>query len=179
MTGTHIVVASTNPVKLRAVESAFRRMFPGETLRVSGSNVPSLVAQQPFSDAETLSGAQNRVAGAQAAVPQADFWVGVEGGVEENPDGLTGFAWIVVRSRDRTGQSRSGTFLIPPRVADLIRGGMELGDADDVVFGRSNSKQENGAIGLLTRDVLDRVALYEHAVILALVPFRNPDLYPA
>jgi non-canonical (house-cleaning) NTP pyrophosphatase len=54
---------------------------------------------------------------------------------------------------------------------------MELGEADDLVFGRSNSKQDNGAIGLLTGDVIDRAQLYEQAVILALVPFKNPDMY--
>jgi non-canonical (house-cleaning) NTP pyrophosphatase len=85
---------------------------------------------------------------------------------------------VVVRGPGgRLGQARSGTFLLPPAVADLVRQGVELGEADDRVFGRQNSKQANGAIGLLTGDVIDRVALYEHAVILALVPFLRPDLY--
>jgi non-canonical (house-cleaning) NTP pyrophosphatase len=52
-----------------------------------------------------------------------------------------------------------------------------LGEADDIVFGRSNSKQKEGAIGLLTGNVVDRAGLYEHAVILALVPFKNVALY--
>jgi non-canonical (house-cleaning) NTP pyrophosphatase len=58
-----------------------------------------------------------------------------------------------------------------------IHRGRELGDADDIVFGKTNSKQENGAIGILTGDVVDRAQLYEHAVILALVRFKNPELY--
>ncbi len=75
------------------------------------------------------------------------------------------------------GKSRTGTFRLPEPVARLVREGRELGEADDVVFGRSNSKQEEGAVGLLTGNVIDRAALYEHAVILALAPFKNPDLY--
>ena len=51
------------------------------------------------------------------------------------------------------------------------------GDADDVVFERSNSKQANGAVGLLTGDVITRASLYAHAVVLALIPFRNMELY--
>jgi non-canonical (house-cleaning) NTP pyrophosphatase len=31
---------------------------------------------------------------------------------------------------------------------------------------------------LLTHDVIDRKKYYEHAVILALIPFLNPDHYP-
>jgi non-canonical (house-cleaning) NTP pyrophosphatase len=38
-------------------------------------------------------------------------------------------------------------------------------------------KQANGAIGILTGDVIDRTELYQHAVILALVPFKNDGLY--
>jgi len=45
------------------------------------------------------------------------------------------------------------------------------------VFGKENSKQTYGAVGLLTGDVIDRTRFYEDAVVLALIPFRNPDLY--
>ncbi|MEM6529629.1 MAG: DUF84 family protein, partial [Chloroflexota bacterium] len=55
-----------------------------------------------------------------------------------------------------------------------VRGGMELGDADDIVFGRSNSKQQTGSVGLLTGDALTRETYYLHAVVLALIPFKNP-----
>jgi len=87
--------------------------------------------------------------------------------------------WVVVRSGDRVGKARTGTFFLPAPVADLVRQGKELGEADDIIFGRSNSKQENGAIGLLTGNVIDRTQLYEHAVVLALVPFKNVGLYSA
>ena len=59
----------------------------------------------------------------------------------------------------------------------LVREGKELGEADDIVFGKENSKQTYGAVGLLTGDVIDRTRFYEDAVVLALIPFRNPDLY--
>ena len=54
---------------------------------------------------------------------------------------------------------------------------MELGEADDIVFGQSNSKQKSGAVGLLTGDIIDRKSLYEEAVVLALIPFKNEELY--
>jgi non-canonical (house-cleaning) NTP pyrophosphatase len=54
---------------------------------------------------------------------------------------------------------------------------VELGEADDRVFGCNNSKQQNGAIGLLTGDAVDRAGLYVPAVIFALIPFKNPELY--
>ncbi|MEO0565080.1 MAG: inosine/xanthosine triphosphatase [Chloroflexota bacterium] len=87
------------------------------------------------------------------------------------------YAWVVVLNRSGAmGHSKTGTFYLPREVADLVRGGMELGDADDRVFGRSNSKQATGSVGLLTDDVLTRELYYVHAVVLALIPFKNPLL---
>ena len=54
---------------------------------------------------------------------------------------------------------------------------MELGDADDVIFGRTNSKQGNGSVGILTADVITRTIFYQQAILLALIPFKNSNLY--
>lgn len=171
-----ILVASTNPVKIQTALNGFERMFPGESFQAGGVSVPSGVSAQPMTDEETLQGALNRAHNARAAAPDADFWAGIEGGCEEKHGELLAYAWVVVLSRERTGMGRTGAFCLPGEVADLVRQGVELGEADDRVFGRSNSKQGNGAVGLLTGDVMDRVAFYDHAVILALIPFKNPQL---
>ena len=172
-----LIIASTNPVKIAAAENGFRRMFPHQPLETQAINVASGVSVQPRSDLETLTGALNRAANAQQAVPDADYWFGIEGGLEDNGAELLAFAWIVVRSRDRISKGRTGAFCLPRAIADLVRQGKELGEADDLIFGQSNSKQAAGAVGLLTDNVIDRARLYEHAVILALIPFKNETLY--
>jgi inosine/xanthosine triphosphatase len=173
-----IVVASQNPVKIRAVADGFQRMFPDQEFAIQAISVPSGVSQQPGSDAETMMGALNRATEAARQLPEADYWVGIEGGVEETSGGeMIAFAWVVVCDHERVGRGRTGTFYLPPAVTDLVRQGKELGEADDIVFGRVNSKQENGAVGLLTGDVINRAQLYEHAIILALIPFKNSRLY--
>ena len=172
-----IVVGSRNPVKTRAMLSAFERMFPGQEFHARGVSAPSGVDDQPMSDPETLTGARNRMWAARKDCPQADFWAGIEGGIEDRPDGMTAFAWITVLSRTNYGQARTATFPLPDAVASLIRQGVELGEANDRIFRRRNSKQEEGAIGTLSGQVVDRHALYEHAAIMALLPFRNDDLY--
>jgi inosine/xanthosine triphosphatase len=135
------------------------------------------VLDQPFTDEETLLGAQNRAENARLAVPDADYWVGIEGGIEQMAGEMSAFAWIVVFSQTLMGKGRTAAFFLPPKVVDLIRAGKELGEADDIVFKRSNSKQGSGAIGILTGEVLDRAGLYEHGVLMSLVSFRNPELY--
>ncbi len=173
-----IVIASQNPVKVQAVSAGFERMYPGSKPQLQTIGVPSGVSHQPLSDAETLQGAINRARAAQVALPAADFWFGLEGGIHEQDGQLMAFAWVVALHGRITGRARTGAFFLPPKVADLVRQGVELGVADDMVFGATNSKQNNGAIGLLTNDILVRATLYEPAVVMALIPFLNPELYP-
>jgi len=172
-----IVIASLNPVKTDAVLGAFQRLFPEEKFAVRAVSVFSDVSDQPMSDAETRRGAGNRARHARAAVPEADYWVGVEGGCEIQEGDLVAFAWVQILSADRESKARTAAFRLPARVKQLVVEGMELGDADDVVFGESNSKQQNGAVGLLTGNVETRTSLYEQAVVLALIPFKNRKLY--
>ncbi len=192
-----LTIASTNPVKIQSALHGFRQMFPAETFTADGISVPSGVSDQPMTDDETLQGALNRATNACAAHPTADYWIGIEGGCEEKHGELWTFAWVVVLGhsspslytergsggevdgqvvRVLTGKARTGAFMLPHEVAALVRSGVELGIADDQVFGRSNSKQTNGAVGLLTADLIDRQRYYEHAVVLALIPFKNTSL---
>ncbi len=189
-----VIVASNNPVKLDAAAGGFERTFGAGTIEIVASGAPSGVADQPWSDAETLQGATNRAIGARAERPDADYWVGIEGGLAPldlpGGDGRNGsvgaveavgpveaFAWVVVLGADGSGQSRTASFQLPPPVVELVRAGHELGAADDLVFGRVNSKQQDGAVGLLTSGLIDRRSLYEPAVVLALVPLARTDLY--
>ncbi|HNR47594.1 MAG TPA: inosine/xanthosine triphosphatase [Anaerolineaceae bacterium] len=174
-----VVVASKNPVKIESAQLGFARMFPSRSYDFIGVSVPSGVSAQPFSDLETYQGARQRALNARQAHPDADYWVGIEGGVDTLMDDLIGFAWVVICSAQQMGWARTGTFCLPPQVSKLVRQGKELGEADDIVFSRSNSKQENGAVGILTDNAINRTQFYEPAVMLALIPFKNPELYPA
>ena len=172
-----VIVASKNPVKINAASYAFKKMFPAESFDVEGVSVASGVSEQPQSDSETFQGALNRAENV-SEIANADFWVGIEGGIEEKDFGMEAFAWVVVKAKDnKLGKARTGTFFLPPKVAELIKQGKELGEADDIVFGKVNSKQENGAVGILTDNVVNRTEYYIETIVLALIPFKNSQLY--
>ncbi len=172
-----VIVASKNPVKLKAVEQGFTKVFPQQVFSFQGISVPSEVADQPMSDLETFTGAMNRVKNAKQVMPEAYFHVGLEGGIENVNGEMMAFAWIVISTNSKIGKSKTSTFFLPPKIADLIKAGKELGEADDIVFGLQNSKQQHGAVGILTQNVLTRMSYYSEAVVLALIPFLNDDLY--
>lgn len=170
-----IIVASTNPVKIEAARLGFARMFPQQDFTYEGLSVPSGVSDQPMSSDETLRGATQRAQSAWQARPDAAYAIGIEGGVMPRDASLDVFAWVVVQNGQGIGRAQTGVFTLPQEVAVLVRQGLELGDADDQVFGRSNSKQANGSIGLLTDDALTRQDYYVQAVVMALIPFKKPQ----
>lgn len=173
-----IIVASKNPVKVNAIQMAFKKVFPESVFEVQGISVPSDVNDQPLSEEETLLGATNRSNNAKKAVSYADFWVGIEGGLEEVSNGMETFAWVVVTSKEGSvGRGRTGSFFLPDDVVKLIKQGLELGEADDIVFNRNNSKQDIGSVGILTGELITRTTYYEAAIIFALIPFKNEELY--
>ncbi|MFK8104559.1 MAG: inosine/xanthosine triphosphatase [Saprospiraceae bacterium] len=171
-----IIIASQNPVKINATQKAFVAAFADPQV-FEGISVPSGVSDQPMSDEETLKGARNRTNAAKAAFPDADFWVGLEGGVEELPSGMYAFAWIVVQSNTQVGQAKSSYLPLAPIIAQRLQRGEELGPVNDAVFGQKDSKKAGGAAGLLTNNILSREKIYTDTVILALIPFLQPELY--
>jgi len=172
-----IKVASKNPVKVQSVEQAFKTLFPKQACEIEGISIPSLVNDQPMGNEETFQGALNRAKGAQKKHPKADFCVGIEGGNIMHGQDMEVMAWIVVLSKTKQGKARTAGFFLPPSIIDLIHKGYELGHADDIVFGVDNSKQGSGSCGLLTNGAIDRLNLYKPAVIMAFIPFLQPELY--
>ncbi len=172
-----VIVASKNPVKINATKKAFESVFPEENFEVVGMEVPSFVSDQPMSNEETLEGAINRAENAKLAKKDADFWVGIEGGIETDGVDMDAFGWMIILSEKRFGQARSCTFPLPPYVAKAVNAGQELGHVNDAFFKMHNSKQGGGAVGSLTNNVVTRMDLYVQPLILALIPFVQENLF--
>jgi inosine/xanthosine triphosphatase len=173
-----VIIASKNPVKIKSTQIGFEKMFVDHKFVFEGLDVGSDVSDQPMGDAETFQGAHNRAVKAREQFESADFWVGIEGGnIEHSNLEMEAMAWIVVLSKSKMGKARTAGFFLPQKVIELIKQGYELGHADEIVFGLSNTKQKMGTTGLLTNNVIDRTQYYTQAVILALIPFLKTDLY--
>jgi len=172
-----IAVGSTNPVKVAAVTQAVNQVWPHAT--ITALAVASGVRPQPLSDAEAITGATNRAQRAQQA-SDADLGIGLEGNVDENAYGLFITGWAAVVDRAGTvGIGGSGRFLVPPAIAVVLRNGGELGALMDQLIGEENTKQRQGAVGILTGGLISRTAALESAVIFALTRFLNPHYYAA
>lgn len=166
-------VGSLNPVKTGAVFRALSEYT--EDAEVIGVDVASGVPAQPLGE-ETFRGAFNRATSLRAQYPAEEdmltLYMGIEGGVMELHG--TAFAFGCVSVTDAAGKESNGTsalFPLPPAMAREVKNRKELGEVIDELSGQVNSKQQGGAIGFLTGNVITREELYYQGVIAALTPF--------
>lgn len=180
----HLFVGSTNPVKINAVITAASETWP--TVRVEGRDVPSGVAAQPFTDAETRIGARHR---AMAALDEglnslesagknygkdAVLGVGLEGGVflMEPPENtadietpaqpeLWSTVWVAVVDVDGNFYESNGArFKVPDIIAKRIKKGEEMGPVVNAVIGQGDVRHGIGMIGVITDKFVDRTEEY-------------------
>lgn len=160
-----ISVGSMNRVKTEAVRTVMEKIYGN--VRITAVDVDSGVPPQPFED-DTRRGAVNR---AGNALGSHDMAVGIEAGVFEKPDGLYDYQYCAIT--DRSGRTTIGTglgFRYPDGIAELVRNGMTVGDAVHSIYGDTDIGRKQGAIGLLSKGLIDRKALTEQSVTAAMIP---------
>src|SRR3989344_8261918 len=166
-----VAVGSKNPVKLAAVKDAFQKLFPDKEWNVTGIEVDSEVSDQPMSDAVSIIGARNRAVKSLKEL-DADYGVGLEGGLQEIEGRWFDNGWIVVV--DKNGNEGIGSTVkmpTPAKLMELIHKGIELGAANDMIFNTQNSKHADGHFCLMTKNAITRTSGYRDGVIAALTRF--------
>jgi inosine/xanthosine triphosphatase len=168
-------VGSTNPAKVEAVRRVLGQVAPACALEAV--DVSSGVGAMPLGEAAVRAGALAR---ARAALERtgAEVAFGLEGGaiLEAQDAWLTGHVVAVTRD-GRLGEAAWGRMLLPRVAAERLRGGEELGDIIDDLFGRKESKRQAGAIGILTDGAMSRTDAFAYLVAMACAPFLHPELY--
>ena len=173
-----ILMGTKNPGKIEGAKNAFSRYF--ENVEIEGIPVDSEVGNQPV-DKEIFEGAKNRVKNlrkyAQENNIQADFYVATEAGITN----LLG-DWVDINSavvEDAEGYQSVGTsqgFPIPEKyIKEIID--TELGKVMDKVFEGKELGKGKGGIYNLTKSQVTRLELTEGAVIMALIPHINGELW--
>ena len=168
-----VALGSLNPVKLAATRAAVERVFPQST--VVSLDIQSSGPAQPLGDDATVAGALERARDARQAC-DADYGIGLEGGVRQLPGGGWGVCtWAAVVERGGRNALGGGPIVgLPPAVAEQVLAGEELGSVMDRLVGATETRKGAGAYGILSGGLVDRTGAFEQALLLALSVFRRP-----
>ena len=174
-----ILVGSKNPVKIDAVREAFAFYF--DSVILQGISVESHVSDQPINE-ETFIGAENRAKELQKInnekLLNADFFVGIEGGIQELYNKWFAFGCMcIIHKSGKISFGTSANFELPKLVIQQLLKRKELGHVMDEIMEQENTKQKGGAISFFTNGKMNRKQLYIPGLISALVPFQHPKMY--
>ena len=170
-----IAVGSINPVKVGAVQQVIERVWPhAEMFSVDAA---SGVSSMPMSDQECIAGARQRAL-LVLKEPGVELGLGLEGGVNRDPEGLMLLGWVVaIDHSGRDGVGGGARLPLPKHIARRVLSGEELGPVMDELLGQSDVKQKGGAVGALTNGLVLRRETFAVAVAYALAPFVSPHFY--
>ncbi len=171
-----VVVGSVNPVKGLAVQEAFTKYF--KKFEVIPIAVTSGVHPFPMSQQETLEGSINRAKQAKRKIGDADFYVGIEGGLLlfNNHHYIQAIAAVIKGSE--ISVARSVAIEVSKRIVEQIDPTSDQSKRTiDHLLGRENLFQHEGVMGVLTQNKLTRTQILRDTVICALPRFLVPDYY--
>lgn len=185
-----IALGSDRAAKIMAVRATIARIAEIDPAwadahliaRKVETNVPAM----PLNDWELMQGARERALAVRdllrAQRRHADIFVGLEGGFHSIS--IEGEWHTFLRGWAYATDGKEGTFGATPSISvpaslakKVIEGRRELGLVIDEVAGVADVRSRQGAWGILSRDLVTRSMSFEVALIAALAPFYNRELY--
>ncbi|MFX0002785.1 MAG: inosine/xanthosine triphosphatase [Candidatus Hodarchaeota archaeon] len=185
----NICLGSLNLAKLKAVKLAFSKYY--KNFKVYNIKVDSKVSDQPIGLNNVINGAINRAKDSlnfliyEKGINNNIFGVGIEAGLVEIPYTRTGFMdfqfCAIINEKSKISLGSGNAFEYPKFVIGQILQNpkIEIGDIMGELANNEKLKFENGAISFLSKNTLTRTNILAKAVICALLPFVNVDLYKA
>ena len=169
-----VKIGSENPSKVNAVKMVFSRIFKFPIEYIPVKTEPD-VPPQPFEE-DTIKGAINRA----KKLKDCDYCIGIEAGLFWDSEVKRYFDRAYCAILDKFGYltlGHSGGFYYPPPIIEMVKNGMEVGDAMEKISGIKEIKKKMGAIGFLSKGLINRDEFNSQAVIMAMIPRISRELY--
>ncbi len=166
-----VAVGTSNDLKVRAVQNAFKRYIDVDIIKVP---IKTSVSAQPVGVTELLRGAFERAYNALNTIKNASFGVGIEAGLMEFYTS-TGFLEtqivLILGSNRRISIGLSPSFELPKGIVERLLEGTELSEACRLRRGKRDLGEVVGYVGVKTWGSITRLELTEIAVRMALIPW--------
>jgi len=173
-----VCAGTRNPSKVKGIKQAFENFF--NNIEILFRDVGSEAPPQPIGLDEIIKGARSRALRAHKIIGQCDFSVGVEAGIFELKGTVMDLqAAVIIDKNAQESIGLSPSFPLPQSFSNLLlkRKVRELEVLVDKYYGTQNIGDKGGFIKLLTNGIVTREDLTKNAVIMALIPWINKELY--
>lgn len=141
-----VAIGTLNPAKVNAVKECLDQLG---SFTLSSTSVSSGVADQPFSDEETIRGAVNRALRAREE-ENAEIGIGLEGGMLETDEGFFLCNWGALSVQGIEPIIAGGARIpLPEEIGRKVKSGIELKIVMDEYAGKENVSQKKAPSAFL------------------------------
>ena len=169
------ILASKNLAKTNAVKRVIADLNWGDNLETVEVN--SGVSKTPESDNEGIQGCLNRIAAAREILPDADYYIGMEGIITRNDFGtfICGWAVVFAVKNDVYAKGCSAKVEIPEFIASKISNFGELSELVKSSYpsGLVVKMESIGTNGVITNEVYSRDQEFVDALKCAIGYLKN------
>ena len=163
---TIVKVATTNPVKIKAIRAAFKRYY--EDVEVITFKVNSGVPEQPIKS-QVFKGAKNRLKALKNICGNYDYIVSCESGLINQYGYWFNVQVVMIERKDgKVGIGVSPGYEIPPKYVKAIINS-SLKQVFDKIF------DGKGGVRVLTKNQFRRQDLIENGTVMALIRVLNDE----
>ena len=170
-----IAIGTKRKAKIKGVKKGIAEfIYIQDTVEFSTHDADSGISHMPLSLDETMSGAQNRALDLKNKNIEADYYIGLEGGLVavQEKTYLISLAYVL-NNNDKGHFGFSPMLEVPQEIHKRIKEGEELGPIMGELSGNLDLRSENGSMGAWSGDMFKRDDEFAVAVKAALCPFYN------
>ena len=163
-----VILIKGGSLKLRVVTRAFSLAFPEEIFEfVSLDSVAK--EDQVISKAECLARMRSVIFEAKSNYLDASYFVFMRGRFEDDGLNMEESALVMVQDDfGNEGYSQAASFVVPEKVAQLVRDGISFSKAVEEVYCVPGVKEGSGFVGILTNGVVMKEEQYFQPTAIAL-----------
>ncbi len=146
-----------------------------ESIEFIPTEVSSDISHMPLTIQEVMQGAFNRARNLIKLGIEADYYIGIEGGVSRFGEKAYIFGCVYIQNATGEGHYGFSPMAEVPKLVDarLYENGEELGHIMGELSGRTDIRSENGSMGAWTDDMFTRKDEFVDAFKAAIAPFYN------
>lgn len=172
-----IVLASVSPVKISAVKKVADVLHPGVEFEYVSLSFEK-DGPEPIGRAQILLQIQEAIDACKKEVPDADYYVSMEGGMEIYGTEMHENAYVVVESSaGGKGVSACASFRVPTWVAEQVQKGVGFADAVDEFYTTQGTKLGGGFVKILTGGAINKKDHYTQSLTIAFASADKKEWY--
>lgn len=172
-----IVLTSQNPVKVSVVRNVMEHLVPDVSFEHIALDLGAKNTEL-FGKQQILTHMTNMLSKAREMVPDAEYYVSMQGGMEDEESEMHETAYVMVLdSTGRSEVSRCSTFKVPTQIAHEVRNGRDFATAVDGFFKVQDTKTTGGFVSILTNGIVNKESHYSQPFAIAISTLIRKDWF--